>query len=59
MKDRVTDPTALELVSLCRQGAELGGQWPLARLERLAQALAAPSDGVVAWSASASAACRP
>jgi uncharacterized protein len=54
MKDRAPDPTALELVSLCRQGAELGGQWPLARLERLAQALAAPTDGAVAWSASAS-----
>ena len=54
MKERAPDPTALELVALCRQSAELGGHWPLARMQRLAQAFGAASDGAVEWSASAS-----
>ena len=54
MKDRSPDPTALELVALCRQSAELGGLWPLARMQRLSQAFGAASDGAVEWSASAS-----
>lgn len=54
MKDRSPDPTALELTALCRQSAQLSGQWPLARMERLAQAFGAAPDGDVAWSAGAS-----
>lgn len=55
MKDRTTpDPSALDLPALCRHGATLAGDRPLAQLERLAQALAAPTDAAVAWSATAS-----
>jgi uncharacterized protein len=55
MKERAApDPTALDVPALCRHGVELGGELPLARMERLAQALAAVTDGTAAWSAQAS-----
>lgn len=55
MKERAApDPTALDLPALCRHGAEFDGELPLARMERLAQALAAVTDGAAGWSAQAS-----
>lgn len=55
MKERATpDPAALDMPALCRHGAELDGQLPLARMERLSQALAAATDGTAGWSAQAS-----
>lgn len=55
MKERnPPDPSALDIPALCRQGTELEGRWPLARMERLAQALAAPSDAAAEWSATVS-----
>lgn len=53
MKDRF-DPRAIELLSWCRSGATLQGDWPQAGMERLAGSLAAvaPDAPAVHWSAS-------
>ena len=54
MKDsRATQFRELDLVALCKSGAQLEGQWPLAGLPRLAATLAAPSDDSVRWRAQA------
>ncbi len=44
---------ALDLVAICKSGAQLDGHWPLAGLPRLSASLAAPSDDSVHWSAQA------
>ncbi len=50
VKDKPTDPRALELRGACADGAQLEGRWPLALFERLLPSLAEPpGDALVTW----------
>lgn len=54
MKERGTDPRAVEVTAWCRHGDALQGEWPLSGMERLVTALAEAPAGDVAWSAQGS-----
>lgn len=54
MKERALDPRALDVLALCKAGATLQGQWPLAGMERLAAGFSAASDGSSRWLAEGS-----
>ena len=58
MRDRPSDPRALDVASLCRDDATIAGVTPLADLPRLASTVLADADGGAAqvrWSARGSA----
>jgi uncharacterized protein len=54
MKDRTRDPRALNLATLCKDGAALEGSLALTGLPRLAASFAAASDGAALWNAQGS-----
>jgi len=53
-KERGADPRALDVAAFCRHDSALRGQWPLAGMARLAECLAAATDGAAAWQAGGS-----
>ncbi|MBK6469360.1 MAG: DUF177 domain-containing protein [Betaproteobacteria bacterium] len=51
MKERGSDPHALDVMALCKAAGTLQGQWPLAAMARLSESFCAASDGNATWQA--------
>jgi uncharacterized protein len=51
MKDRGTNPQALDVAHFAREAGVLHGRWPLAGMPRLAASFSAASDSDAEWSA--------